>query len=162
MLKKLFFFLLSTSILIADSYNFTELRYSDATGRYGQLEGKISFYEDGLNIKYPKFQRELDYRRDVLLYLEKGEKIDLDDSQSEQIMRYFDVLRLLHSGDDSELQDMFEVEITAENTLLRPVGSIKYYIKQIELTKDKKKLKYVKLFLKNNDNISIKIDDEIR
>jgi hypothetical protein len=162
MIKTTLLFLLFMAAAIADSYNFTELRYSDATGRYSQLDGQISFGENALNIKYPKAQRELDYKDDVLVYHEDAKEVDLDESQAERIMRYFDVLKLLHGGDESELKETFEIDDSSDKTLLTPLGSMKYYIERIELTKEESKLKSVKLFLKNSDNISVNIDDEIR
>lgn len=162
MIKTVLTLLLFVSFAIAETYNFTELRYSDATGRYTQLEGKISFNKDGLNIQYPKSARELDYKNDTLVYLEDKKEVDLENMQATQMMQYFDILILLHSADESELQEMFEVDKSSDKTRLKPTGSVKYYINSIELTKENNKLKYVKLFLKNSDNISIKIDDEIR
>lgn len=162
MIKTVLALLLFVSFAAAESYNFTELRYSDATGRYTQLEGKISFNKDGLNIQYPKSARELDYKNDTLVYLEENKEVALQEMQATQMMQYFDVLRLLHSGDDSELKEMFEVDKSSDKTVLKPIGSLKYYINYIELTKEQNKLTYVKLFLKNSDNISINIDDEIR
>jgi hypothetical protein len=162
MIKTVLALLVFVSFATAESYNFTELRYSDATGRYTQLEGKISFNKDGLNIQYPQSARELEYKNDTLAYLEDKKEVDLDDMQATQMMQYFDVLRLLHSGDDSELKEMFEVAKSSDKTVLKPIGSVKYYIDYIELTKEQNRLKYVKLFLKNSDNISINIDNEIR
>lgn len=162
MIKIALLFLMFMGVVMADAYNFTELRYSDATGRYLQLEGEINFFDEGLDIKYPATQRELNYDKEVLTFTQKGKEVALDEMQEEQIIRYFDILRLLHVGDDSELRELFSVEDFMQRTLLIPLGSLKYYIKKIELTKDAGKLKFVKLFLKNGDNISINIDDEIR
>ena len=162
MIKTTLAFLLFGVVAIADSYNFTELRYSDATGRYSQVEGQISFGKNALNVKYPNAARELDYKDEVLDYYEDDKEVELDERQAEQIMRYFDVLKLLHSGDESELKETFEINKGSEKTLLKPLGSMKRYIESIELIKEENRLKYVKLFLKNGDNVSVNIDDEIR
>jgi hypothetical protein len=42
---------------------------------------------------------------------------------------------------------------------LKPKGMIKNYVKNIETYKENTRLKYVKLFLKNSDYITITIDD---
>ena len=162
MIKATLLFLLLTAMAVAQSYNFTELRYSDATGKYAQLDGQISFEKNGLNIKYPSAKRELDYKDEALVYFEDAKEVDLDESQAERIMRYFDVLKLLHSGDESEMKETFEIDDSSDKTLLKPLGSMKYYIERIELTKEENRLKCVKLFLKNGDNVSVNIDDEIR
>ncbi|EDZ62908.1 hypothetical protein CBGD1_526 [Sulfurimonas gotlandica GD1] len=57
---------------------------------------------------------------------------------------------------------MFDVEIHADKTLLKPKGSLRHFVNSIELEKSEKKLKEIKLFLKNSDKITIKIADEIR
>lgn len=162
MIKTLLAVLLLAACALAETFSFTELRYSSATDLRTQLKGKISFNENGLSIIYPKSARELRYENDTLIYLEENKEVALEEGQKTQIMQYFDVLRLLHSGDESELEEMFEIDKKGEETLLKPTGSVKYYIDYIELTKEQNRLKRVKLFLKNSDNISINIDDEIR
>jgi hypothetical protein len=160
MLKTILSFLFSISTLLAQSYNFVELRYSDATGRYTQLEGIIDFRQDGLDIKYPKSNRELKYSGNDLMFLQNNKEVALEESQVTHMMQYFDVLRMLHAGDESELNNYFTLEKSADKTILKPRGSIKYYINKIELTKENKQLKYVKLFLKNSDYITINIENE--
>ena len=162
MIRTLLVFLLLVRCAFADTYHFTEIRYSDATELSTQLEGEIDFHEHGLDIKYPKSARELKYKNNTLVYLEENKEIALEEVQASQIMQYFDVLILLHNGDESELQEIFEIHNSAEKTLLKPKGTLKYYIDTIELFQEQKRLKRVKLFLKNNDEISIDIDDEIR
>ncbi|MDA3909687.1 MAG: hypothetical protein PF437_11430 [Sulfurimonas sp.] len=159
MILKVFLSLLFASSVFAQSYNFTELRYSDAIDRYTQLEGKISFHKDGLNISYPKSARELNYKDDTLVYYENGKKVSLPDMQVSKMIQYFNILSLLHNGDESELADMFEIENQANKKILKPLGAIKNYINYIELRKEDTRLQYIKLFLKNNDTISININD---
>ena len=52
MLKIIIYVLIYVNVLLASSYNFTEVRYSDALGKSAQFEGEISFSKAGLNIKY--------------------------------------------------------------------------------------------------------------
>ncbi len=159
MIQKIIIYLFLASSLFAQTYNFTELRYSDAINRFTQLEGKISFNTDGLNISYEQNAREIDYKNGVLLYYENGKEVSLPDMQASKMMQYFDTLSLLHQGDESELEAMFEIENQANIKILKPLGVIKNYINFIELRKYENKLQYIKLFLKNNDTISININD---
>jgi len=154
-------FLLATT-LFAERYPFSELRYTDAIGRSVQLDGEINFTNDGLVIKYPKIATELVYDGENIIYLKNGKETSLEAMQESNMMHYFDILKTLHEGDDSELESRFEVTKFADMTLLKPIGAIKYYINKIELTKEGEQLRYVKLFLKNSDYIMINIDDEIR
>ena len=128
MIKKALLCLLLVGSVFAQSYDFTELRYSDAINRYTLLEGKISFNKNGLNIKYPKSSRELDYKDDTLLYYENEKEISLPDMQVSKMIQYFEILSLLHNGDESELEDMFEVENQADGKILKPLGAIKNYM----------------------------------
>lgn len=159
MIQKALLSLLLVSSVFAQSYNFIELRYSDAINRYTQLEGKISFNKSGLNIAYPQSAREIDYKDDTLVYYENDKEVSLPDMQVSKMMQYFDILSLLHNGDESELKDLFEIENQESGNILKPLGSIKNYINYIELRKDDNKLQYIKLFLQNNDTISITIND---
>ena len=154
-------FLLVTA-LFAESYSFSELRYTDAIGRSAQLDGEINFTQDGLVIKYPKNATELVYDGESIVYLKNGKESTLKAEQESNMIRYFDILKMLHEGDESELKNRFQITKSADMTLLTPTGMIKHYLNKIELTKENKQLRYVKLFLKNSDYITINIDDEIR
>ena len=159
MFKILIIFMIFANMLIAESFNFSELRYSDAISKSIVLEGQIDFFKEGLKIVYPKNAKSLEYKDDNLIYKEAGKEVEIDDIQSTQIMRYFDVLILLHYGDEKSYNDMFEVKVESNTTYLKPRGMIKNYLQSIETYKKSNKLKYVKLFLKNNDYITITIHD---
>lgn len=162
MFKLFTLFFLLVTLLFAECYPFSELRYTDAIGRSVQLDGEINFTQDGLVIKYPKIATELVYDGESIVYLNNGKESALKATQESNMMHYFDILKTLHKGDESELKSRFEITKSADMTLLKPTGTIKYYINKIELIKESKQLRYVKLFLKNSDYITIKIDDEIR
>lgn len=162
MFKILLFGFLIVSDLISSIYNFKEIRYSDAIGRSIEMQGQIEFLKDGLNIFYPKTSKSLEYKDNFLKYIDDAKEIDLQESQKEQIKVYFDILILLHNGDEEAMDEMFEITRDAKTIVLKPKADIKNYITKIELLKPNKQLKSVKLFLKNSDNITINIDDEIR
>lgn len=161
MFKIIFSLLITINLLTASSVNFSEVRYSDAIGKHIQLKGQITFLENGLKIYYPKNSKLLHYENDSLIYKEHDKEIDLNDLQAGQIMSYFDMLILLHKDDEKAYDGMFEVEKKDDITILKPMGSIKNYIINIEMLKEKDEIKRVKLFLKNNDYVTITIDDEI-
>ncbi len=159
-MKLLLAFWLFGCLLFAQGYNFTELRYSDAINRYVQLEGKITFYKDGLDIEYPKTAKELNYKDGVLLYLENNKEVALNELQTSKVTQYFDILTLIHNGNESELKEMFSIKHNSDEDILKPLGIIKHYIKYIILRKAKNSLQYIKLFFQNNDTISITIHDQ--
>lgn len=161
MQKIIFSLLLTINLLTAESFNFSEVRYSDAIGKYIQLDGQISFLKNGLKISYPKNSKSLHYENDSLVYKQHNKVMDLSTLQASQIMSYFDILILLHKGNEKAYDGVFETKKNANTTTLKPKGSIKNYIAKIEMQKEQDKLKRVKLFLNNNDYITITIDDEI-
>jgi len=162
LIKVILFISLYVSSLVANVYNFTEIRYSDAIGYSVEMKGQIEFLENGLNVFYPKASKSFKYKDDILKYIDGSQEIDLDEMQKEQIKKYFDILILLHQDDKKKLNEMFKVVKNLEKTILKPKDNIKNYLIKIELLKQHKQLKSVKLFLKNSDNITINIDDEIR
>ncbi len=162
MFKIIILLLIYANILFASTYPFTEYRYNDALGRSSLLEGKITFSKNALNINYGNDKKVLDYRDGNLAYMENKKKVEISDQQAQGIIQYFEVLMMLHAGDESALQNDFDIAKMQDSTILIPTGSIKHFISKIELFKDKKQLKQVKLFFKNNDYITISIDDEIR
>ena len=149
------------NIVASDSFNFSELRYSDAIDKHIELKGEITFLQNGLKIFYPKFFKSLHYENDSLIYEENDQKIDLSEVQAGQIMSYFDILILLHKGDEKAYDGVFNVAKEGGLIILEPIGSIKNYIKNIEMLKEKGELRQVKFFLKNNDSITISIDEKI-
>ena len=162
MFKIIILLLMYANILFAGTYPFSELRYNDALGRSSLLEGKITFSKNALNINYSNDKKILDYRDGNLTYMENKKKVEISDQQAQGIVQYFEILMMIHSGDESSLQNEFDIKKMQDSTVLTPTGSIKYYIDKIELFKDKEQLKQVKLFFKNHDYITISIDNEIR
>ncbi len=161
MYKVILLILIFVDYLLADSYNFSEIRYSDAIGQSIEMKGKISFIENGLIIEYSN-KKSLAYQNDMLVYKENLQIINLDDLQMEQIKSYFDLLILFHSGNKDALSNVFEVEDAQTTVLLKPKGTLQNYIIKVELHKFQKRLQNIKFFLQNNDNIIINIDNEIR
>ena len=162
MFRLVLLLLLFVSGVMANMFNFTEIRYSDAIGRSIEMNGQIEFLQDGVNVFYPKVSKSIEYKNDVLKYMDGTKEIDLNEMQKEQIKMYFDILILLHQNNEKKLNNMFEVKKDAKKTRLIPKGNIKNYLIKIELSKQGKRLKSVKIFLKNSDSITINIDDEIR
>lgn len=152
---------LSLSIM-AKNFNFTELRYSDAIGKTIELQGQITFSKDGLSILYPKSKRALKYFDDTLLYELNNEVVELDFMQQQYMIQYFEILILLHNGDESSLGSEFDINKKQEVIVLTPKGTLKNYINKIELFKENKLLEYVKLYLNNNDSIMITIHDKVK
>ena len=162
MLKILLQLLIYVNVLFGGSYYFSEVRYNFAIDKSVEHHGKIDFLQEGLRVLYPDVNKSLEYKNETLSYKESNQEIELHEMQSQQIMRYFDILILIHKGNDDLMSEMFEVTKTSTITTLKPKGMIKNYISNIELLKDKEQLKYIKLFLQNRDEITINIDDEIR
>ena len=162
MIKLFTFLVIMLSSVMATSYNFSETRYSDAFDESMTLKGEISFLEDGLSIKYNNSDKALHYENGDLTYLQNGENIEISEEEAARIIQYFEIIILLYSGDENSLNREFSV-IKEENRLfLTPLNEMKNYISKIELKKEEKQLKMIKLFLSNSDNITISIEDEIR
>lgn len=160
-MKVFILLLIYFNIAFATAYNFTETRYSDALDRLIEFKGQIDFLKDGLIIKYPSDDKVLDYQNGNLTYFEKEKEQEIDKEKIQKITQYFDILMMLHNDDETTMKNVFEISKEKEKTELKPMGVIKNYIKNIELQKEDKKLKQIKLFLKNGDYILIRIDNEI-
>jgi len=161
MIKIITILFIYINVIFAHSFNFTELRYSYAIDRSIQLDGQINFLKNGLSISYHDSAKSLRYENNTLIYKENNETIDLDAMQYQKIKGYFDILILLYKDDKKAYDGIFDIEIKDDKTILKPLGDIKEYISHIEMFKEKTKLKQIKLFLKNRDNITIIINDEI-
>ena len=162
MIKFLVLFVMLLSSLFARSYNFSETRYSDAFDESVTLNGEISFLPEGLSIKYNNSDRALHYENGDLSYLQNGESVEISEEEAARIVQYFEIIILLYSGDEESLNREFSVTKEKGRLVLTPLNEMKNYINKIELKKEDKQLKVLKLFLSNSDNITISIEDEIR
>lgn len=159
MLKQLLVVLLFVATLFAKSHNFSELRYSDATGKYTLQKGSILFSPKGIEIRYPKSGIKIVYDDGILHYFQKDKELQLGSMQTAIMSHYFDILQTVHNHDKSEIEEMFDIQNKEGGKILKPTGAIKNYIKRVETSSQDGKLIFLKLFLQNNDTISITIDD---
>ena len=162
MIKFLIIAVMLVSSLLATSYNFSETRYSDAFDKSVTLNGEISFLQDGLSIKYKNSDKALHYENGDLNYLQNGETIEISEEEAARIVQYFEIIILLYSGDENSLNREFSVTKEKDKFSLVPLSEMKNHINKIELKKEDKQLKIIKLFLGNSDKITISIEDEIR
>lgn len=160
-MTKVIVMILFATTMLAESFHFTEVRYSDAFNSSVELLGEIRFETDALFIKYDKDSRTIVYKESDVTINEGGHSIALDDIQKHRVSQYFDVLLLIHSGNKERLQKKFNLVKNDNTILLKPKDDLIDYIRKIILTHDHNKLKNIELFLSNNDKITIRLDDEI-
>ena len=153
--------LLFTS-MFAKSYHFKELRYSDGLDRSISLSGEISFLSEGLSIKYDESKRSLRYEDERLELFDDGELVAIGEEESLKIIQYFELIMILNAGDEKSLASAFEISKEQMIETLVPKDELKNYIKKIQLQRENAELKKIKLYLSNEDTISISIEDEIR
>lgn len=161
MLKSMLIFLLFTSLLSAKSFHFSEIRYSDAIGRSFEFHGKITFANDALLINYNNDEKILDYQNGALVYIENKQQVEISQEQKQEIIQYFEIIMMLYKGENASLLNEFDIEKTGNLSILKPKSSLKNFIEKIELLQDKETPKEIKLFLKNSDTITIRIEGEI-
>ncbi len=149
------------SLALSSSFNFSEVRYSDALDKSIEFHGKITFLEDGLFIEYKDINKSLKYRADTLVYVQDTQEVKIGEQETQKIIQYFNVLMLLHGDNEDLLSAQFTIEKLQDKSILKPKGNLEKFITKIELMKIDKMLKEVKLFLKNSDTIKISIQDEI-
>lgn len=145
----------------ASSYNFLETRYSDALAKSMELNGVITFNE-GLKIAYNNSDRVLVYEDGELELLEDDESIELDEHEALKIAQYFEIILMLYNGDETKIASEFEIIHLDKKSILTPKNELKTYMFKIELTKEKKDLKKIVMYLSNYDKITISILDEVR
>jgi hypothetical protein len=154
--------LLSFFLLFSALYGlpFTEIRYSDAFNKSVTLQGNITFGDERVSIAYKENNESLFYDDGDLTIYENGKEHPLDAMQEERMAAFFDILLLLHSNNQRLLEENFDIKHTKAYDILLPKGDMQEYIKKIEIARVKGELSFVKLFLKNSDTITIKIENE--
>ena len=160
---KLFLLLLVLiSSLFSKTYNFTETRYSDAFDSSLDLEGIISFKKNGLKINYENENREILYEDSLLIIKENEKVLDIDAMQIQSVSSFFEILFMIYNNDETILKENFILKNIGNRIELYPKNNLSQHIEIISVLKVKEQTKEVKLFLKNGDSITIRIDDEIR
>lgn len=162
MFKLILIFLIFSNLLTAKSFYFKEIRYSDAIGRSFELHGKITFAQDTLVINYNNDEKILEYKTGALVYMENKRDVAISQEQKQGIIQYFEIIIMIYKGESGSLLNEFEIEKIESVSILKPRGSLKNFIKKIELIQENKEPKEIKLFFKNSDTITIRIESEIR
>jgi len=161
MFKFFIIILFMFAFLKADSFHFLEKRYSSALDASIEFEGSIEFEINSLQISYIKQDKSLSYKAGNIVYKEAQEEVELPSEIKAKLVQYFEILILLHFGNEEVLRKTFEVNKNKDKTVLKPLGSLAHYIKKISLIKNEGVLKEVKLFLQNEDTIKISISNAL-
>lgn len=157
MYKSILLVIVFITSILADTFNFTEVRYSSAIDKSMQLEGRIIFLKNGLKITYPRANQTLEYINNKLVVQKENQVIVLEEFQAQQIASYFNILIMIYNNDNyNEIFEAYEVDGLI---YLTPKTRLKKYIKNIEYLKEQVTMKYIKIFLQNNDYIEINIVD---
>ena len=154
--------LMLISSLFSKTYNFTETRYSDAFDSSLDLDGIISFKKHGLKINYKNDNREILYEDSLLVIKENEKVLDIDAMQIQSVSSFFEILLMIYNNDEVALKENFILKNIENKIELQPKNNISQHIEIISVLKVQEQTKEVKLFLKNGDSITIRIDDEIR
>jgi len=158
MLKTFFLLLISLS-LFGKGYRFSEIRYSDALDLEKKQNGIIEFLPNGVSVLYPESNTTISYIDADLLYTKNKKKIPLDAIQSAQIIQYFEILDMIHTHDKEQLKEMFFVKkLPNGNSVLFPKEELEEFISKIEIDQSKT----VRIYMKNKDRITIKIDEKVQ
>jgi hypothetical protein len=162
MFRYIFLFLFIFLNLKAEIYLFQEIRYSYAIDKSIKLRGNIEFSQNGLKINYPNEDKTLNYSDGILKFINKQKIQKLDNETIERISQYFEMLILLYRGDEKVLLKSFNIYKENNLSILVPKNNLSYYIAKIELQKENKQLKGIKIILVNKDIIKVRIGNEVR
>jgi hypothetical protein len=162
-MKKYLFVLLFLALhLFGQTFHFTELRYSDALGKSMELKGEISLKANALSIRYNGSSRLIEYDDGDLEISEDGEPLALGEEEVLKLSEYFELVLLLFHADEKTLANNFNITQEANKQTLTPLTQLKEYVQKIELQKEQGSLKVLHIYLSNDDNIKISIEDEVR
>lgn len=159
--KIIVFTLLTVTFLMAKSYHFKETRYSNAIQKSMNLSGEISFFEDGLEIKYDNSEKLLLYEDGDVEFMNGEEEILLSNEEYIKLAQYFEIILLINNNNEIELQEVFKIQKNSKNIVLTPHTDLKEYMSRVELKREELYLKELKIFLRNSDIIKISIENEI-
>ena len=152
-------FILSMSLL-AGSFDFKESRYIYSIDKTLEMEGKITFETDGMNIDYSKPEiRHIRYNGRSMDVVDSGGKViqHIDLNEEPMMKVYMGFLEKLYRGDYDALSDDFKVQKTETAVILTPIPPVDKVVTSVLVHKNSKGLQQIKTKMSSGDEITIHI-----
>ena len=154
MFRKAILFLLLTSILLPEAVHFKEERYLYALDKRVTRKGTIRSSGKGLEIIYDQGGQSLLYRNDKLI-MTQGEQRKTVDLDRDPVMKiFFVLLGAIFHDDTGKLGRFFSIQSRDGERILLPKEPISEKLIKVVYRK-RKRLDYLRIYLKNGDRISI-------
>ena len=149
-----------TLSLFAGSFTFKETRYIYSIDKSIEMEGKITFEENGMHIDYSEPEvRHIRYNGRAMDVVDSdGEILQHIDLNEEPMMKiYMGFLEKLYRGDYDALSDDFKVLKTETAVILTPIPPVDKAVKSVIVHKNSKGLQQIKTKMSSGDEITIHI-----
>ncbi len=142
----------------ASIINFEEEKYISAIDDTLHKKGTLEFKNQSIKLKYNNSNRVLIYNDDTLT-LKNGNEIQQIDLETQLPLKMvFLLIESIHTNNLENLEEFFIIEKN-ETIILKPKGSLKSYIKQVEFKKGKR-LEFLSIQMNNQDKTIIREIDE--
>jgi len=155
-----YLFILFTLICSLHAEGFHEERYSYAFDKTQKFQGDIQFSDYGVKIVYNDLNKSILYDDGDLKVYDGKKLLSLDEVQEQRMGVFLDILILVHADDTQFIKENFSISLEDGMEILTPKEEMKQYLKKIELKKADAKISFIKVYFKNDDTITINIDDD--
>ena len=154
MLRRVILFLLFTFVLSAETVHFKEERYLYALDKRVIRKGTIRSSREGLEILYDKDGQSLLYHNDTLIITEGKQRKTVDLDHDPVMKIFFVLLNAIFHDDTGRLGRFFTIQSRDGERILSPKKPISAKLIKV-IYRKRKRLDYLRIYLKNGDRISI-------
>jgi len=154
MYKLLLFFVLIVSSF-ASNINFKEEKYVSALQTSVYKYGNINIQVNKIIVSYKNPNSSYIFYEDYFILKDKNKEQKLNYDEKVELSLFYKLITLIYQDRQDDIQEFFQLKEDDGNIILIPNEYISNTIEKIEYKKEQNRLKFLKIYFKNEDYIKI-------
>jgi len=154
MYKLLLFFVLIVSSF-ASNINFKEEKYVSALQTSVYKYGNINIQANKIIVSYKNPNSSYIFYEDYFILKDKNKEQKLNYDEKVELSLFYKLITLIYQDRQYDIQEFFQLKEDDGNIILIPNEYISNTIDKIEYKKEQNRLKFLKIYFKNEDYIKI-------
>jgi len=154
MYKLLLFFVLIVSSF-ASNINFKEEKYVSALQTSVYKYGNINIQANKIIVSYKNPNSSYIFYEDYFILKDKNKEQKLNYDEKVELSLFYKLITLIYQDRQDDIQEFFQLKEDDGNIILIPNEYISNTIDKIEYKKEQNRLKFLKIYFKNEDYIKI-------
>ncbi|RBQ30735.1 hypothetical protein CRU92_10335 [Arcobacter sp. FW59] len=152
--KFLLFFILTT-FAFSSSIDFEEEKYVNALQTSVYKYGNIDIKDDIITVSYKNLSSSYIFYEDYFILKDKDNEQKLSYDEKVELSLFYKLISFIYKDRKDGVEEFFKLQNIDENSVLIPNEYVSNAIEKIEFKKDENRLKFLKIYFKNEDYIKI-------